>query len=118
MKNEDHIHKSEASITDIGEQYLRTKIELLRIRAIENISGIAGSMVFMFLLILFSLISFGFVSLAVGFFIADLLNNVVLGFGMVAIVYLVTALIVAFIARGYIRERIMDWLIKEISEYE
>lgn len=75
-------------------EYVETQLELLKLRAIAESAKIAGAVAVDMTKLLLSLIIVFFLSLALGFFLGELLNSNALGFLVTALIFIIILLVV------------------------
>lgn len=94
------------------EQYSKTSIELLKLKAIDKISTVASSIISqLFLVIVFSLFII-VLSIASAFYFGDLLGEVYYGFLVVAGFY-GTVGIILVLMQAFIKVRLNDVIVKK-----
>ena len=81
-------------IIDQLKEYVETRIKLAKLQAIESTSTVAASMIADVALIICIVLAFIFASLTLAFYLGKLLGADWIGFGCVAILYLIFALVV------------------------
>ena len=100
-------------IVALIKEYITTKAELTRLTVIEKLTTLISSLIADVIVVSAALLTFFFASLALGFYLGQLLNSYGAGFGIVALLYLAIALII-----NYKKKRstlfLNDFLIKKI----
>ncbi|MCW3090365.1 MAG: hypothetical protein JWP81_1434 [Ferruginibacter sp.] len=94
--------------------YLETRVDLIKLKAIDKASDVASSLVSgitMFLLILFAVI---LVNIGLALWIGELVGKSYLGFLIVAGLYMLIALLLHFFKDAWIKEPISSILIKKM----
>lgn len=86
------------------EEYVKDRLLLLKLEAVEKISRVAGSLFAGLLIALFSFFLIMFLSIMLGYFLGELLHHMFWGFGIVAGLYLVL-LVVVIVFRKHLFER-------------
>ena len=81
-------------IIDQLKEYVETRIKLAKLQAIESTSTVAASMIADVALIICIVLAFIFASLTLAFYLGKLFGADWIGFGCVAILYLIFALVV------------------------
>ena len=83
-------------IIDQLRQYFETRIKLAKYQAIESGSSILASVIAEAAAMVCALFAFIFASFALAFFLGDVLNGNWKGFGIVAILYLIFAIVLKY----------------------
>jgi hypothetical protein len=100
-------------ILDQLQEYAETRLKLAKYRAIEGGSSIFASMVADVVVIICMVLAFIFASITLGFYLGYLFNQNWMGFGCVALVYLIIALVVKY-NRKSIERPIINTIIQKI----
>src|SRR5690606_8849054 len=79
-----------------GKEYVDTQIKLLQLKALAKGSRIAGSLVLDVTKVVFTLFIIFFCSLALGFFLGELLGSNALGFLLTGVIFFVLVLLIRF----------------------
>lgn len=105
-------------IIDKLKEYVDTRLRLAKLVAIEKSASVVAEVVAILIISVFLLLAFLFVSLALGFYISELLGNSYSGFFIVALFYFLVALVV-FLIKGNILERsIVNTIIRKTFKEE
>ena len=88
--------EAQPPIIDQLKEYAETHIKLAKYRAIEGGTSIAASLIADVVVIFCMLLAFIFASITLSFYLAYLFNSDWEGFGCVALMYLIIALIVKY----------------------
>lgn len=88
--------EAQPPIIDQLKEYAETHIKLAKYRAIEGGTSIAASLIADVVVIFCMLLAFIFASITLGFYLASLFKSEWEGFGCVALMYLIIALIVKY----------------------
>jgi hypothetical protein len=88
--------EAQPPIIDQLKEYAETHIKLAKYRAIEGGTSIAASIIADVVVIFCMLLAFIFASITLAFYLAYLFNSDWEGFGCVALIYLLIALIVKY----------------------
>ena len=83
-------------IIDQLKEYAETRIKLAKYQAIESGSTIAASVVAGLVSIICMVFAFVFASFTLAFFLADVFKSFWAGFGCVALIYLLIAIVVKY----------------------
>lgn len=79
-----------------GKDYVDTQIKLLRLRGLSKGSRIFGSLALDIIKLVFTLFIVFFCSLALGFFLGELLGSNALGFLLTGVIFFVLVLLIRF----------------------
>jgi hypothetical protein len=88
--------EAQPPIIDQLKEYAETHIKLAKYRAIEGGTSIAASLIADVVVIICMLLAFIFASITLGFYLSSLFNSDWEGFGCVALMYLIIALVVKY----------------------
>lgn len=94
------------------QEYIEVKLDLLKLQAAENISGVISKVMLSVILILMLSIILLFLSLAAGYFMASVLNSNELGFLCVAGFYTLLLLIILAFRKKIIERPVIKSVIK------
>ncbi|HEX8609189.1 MAG TPA: phage holin family protein [Pedobacter sp.] len=104
--------KSIEDLYDDAKSYLDTRVEYTRLYLVEKASKIFADVVTNALVIICFVLAFLFATLTLALFLSDVLGSFTKGFGCVALIYLILALIVYFTKDKYIEKAIINFTIK------
>jgi hypothetical protein len=90
--------------------YAEMKLRILKLTAIERAAGILATLSHGLILVLFGFFSVLFLFMALGFFLAELLGSMALGFLLVGGIYLLLTLLF-ILAQGTCRLKLMNKMI-------
>lgn len=97
-----------------GKEYIDTQIKLLKLKALAKGSRIVGSLVLDVVKIVFTLFILFFCSLALGFFLGEVLDSNALGFLLTGVIFFILVLLIRAFEPGL--ERIfMNITIRKIA---
>jgi len=96
--------------------WLDTKAELLKVILIERIAVFSGSMALIAFLVFFGVVTIAFVAVTLALLIAQWLDSTVWGFAIVALIYLICFVLLAWRGRIMMRELVVDWLVAELMQ--
>ncbi|WP_052345614.1 phage holin family protein [Alkaliflexus imshenetskii] len=109
---QDNIKENLAEVKDEFEKYLDKRIDLTKIHVVEELSkftsGFAVKLGVLYLLFFVLM----FLSLATAFFLSDLLNSNGLGFTIVALFYLILAIVFYAMRHKWVEKPIIKAFIK------
>jgi hypothetical protein len=103
---------------DNTKDYIDTRIKLAKLTLIEKGALIFAGLVSHVLGLIFLVLAFLFCSLALGFYISELLGNTYGGFFIVSLFYLVLAIIIYSIKDKYLEKPIVNSVIKKMFKYQ
>lgn len=99
-------------------EYIDTRIKLSKLVLIEKGSSVFADIVTTIIVVFFLVIAFLFISIALGFYISELIGNSYGGFFIVGLFYFLIALIVFLTKDKYIEKSIVNGIIKKIFKKE
>jgi hypothetical protein len=105
----------EKSIEDLygdAKAYLDAKVEYTRLYLVGKVSKIFADIVTNVLVIVCFLLAFLFATLTLALFLSDVFGSYTQGFGCVALIYVLLALIVYFTKDKFIEKAIINFTIK------
>lgn len=105
-------------LLDKIKDYLNTRIRLGKLTLIEKGVLLFANLITDGLVIIFLILAFLFVSLALGFYISELLGNSFGGFFIVSLFYFVLAIIIYLLKDKYLEKPIINNMIKKILKEE
>ena len=100
-------------IIDQLKEYVETRLKLLKYEVIERSTSIISDIIVELVIIFSLLLTFLFASFTLALFLADVFHSYWQGFGAVALIYLLIAIIVMAAKRGFER-RIVNAMIRKI----
>lgn len=98
-------------ITDRIKEYAQIRKELAILTAVEKGSRLFANLITDGLVVLFAVLTFSFGSLALGFYLSEVLGNTYAGFLIITGFYLLVALIVYFTKDKYMEKAIINKVI-------
>jgi len=98
-----------------GKEYVDTQIDLLKMRALARGSRILGSVVLDLTKILLILFVLFFCSLALGFFLGELMDSNALGFLLTGVLFF-AVLAAVRLFEPKLESRFTDWVVRRVSE--
>ena len=107
--------KKEKGLEDLYEDakvYIDTRVEYTRLYLVEKISKVFADVVTNATVILCFILAFLFGTVTLAIFLSDVLGSYTRGFGCVALIYFVLALIVYFTKDKYIEKAIINFTIR------
>jgi len=100
-------------IIDQLKEYAEIKFKLAKLRAIEGGTSIAASIIADVAVIICMVMAFMFASITLAYYLSYVLNSLWEGFGCVAILYLIIALVVKFNKKS-LEKPIINTIIQKI----
>ena len=100
-------------IVDQLKEYAETRFKLVKYEVIERSTSIISDIIVELVIIFSLLLTFLFASFTLALFLADVFHSYWQGFGAVALIYLLIAIIVMAAKRGFER-RIVNAMIRKI----
>jgi len=97
-----------------AEEYGKTSIELIKLKAVDKTAGVASSFVSNGIVVLFLLIFLVIVNIGLGFWLGDLLGKVYYGFFCVAGFYALLALVSYFFLGNWIKKSVGNSIISQL----
>lgn len=88
-----------AESKSILQSYINERIALIKLQAVEKISVTAGAVITGVVLFVLALFLLAFISITLGFILSNWLDSRAAGFGIVAGIYLLFVLVVAFFGK-------------------
>ena len=98
-----------------GKEYVDTQIDLLKLKILAKGSRIAGSLVLDIVKIVFTLFIIFFCSLALGFFLGEVLGSNALGFLLTGVVFFILVLLIRAFEPG-LEKIFMNLTIRKITD--
>ena len=102
------------SLLEKGEEFGKTSLELLKLKALDKSTGLASSIVFnaVVLIILSLFLLMGTVGVAL--WLGEILGKPWFGFFVVAGFYVITGLVVYFFMQKWIKNVVSNYIIKHV----
>ncbi len=94
------------------ENYLEDRLLLLKLQATEKMAKVASRLYIMLAIGLLLFIVLMIVTVIVGYFLAFLTDNFIVGFGIVALLYIVAIFILYFLHKKFLGKYVMDRVIQ------
>ncbi|MFP5079324.1 phage holin family protein [Pedobacter sp. JCM 36344] len=104
--------KSIEDLYDDAKMYLDTKVEYTRLYLVEKVSKIFANVVTNAFVVICFVLAFLFGTFTLALFLSEVLESYTEGFGCVALIYVLLALIVYFTKDKYIEKAIVNFTIK------
>ncbi|MDB5224287.1 MAG: hypothetical protein JWN83_2954 [Chitinophagaceae bacterium] len=104
------------SLIDRVKSYVETRIDLLRLKAIDKSSSFLSLLISMIVVILVSFISIMMLSVGIALLIGDCLGKVYYGFFIVGGFYLITGLVLYSLREKWLKSPIANSMIKNLMD--
>jgi len=104
------------SLIDRVKIYVETRIDLLRLKAIDKSSSFLSLLLSMLVVILIGMIFFMLLNIGLALLIGELLGRVYYGFFIVAAFYLITGLIMYSLRDKWLKSPITNSMIKNLLD--
>jgi hypothetical protein len=101
-------------LTDQLKEYIETRIKLARYQAIDKGTSFFANMITEVFVLICSAMTFFFATITLALFLGHVMGSYWMGFGCIAVLYLLLAMIVSAIKDKYIEPRIINFFIKKI----
>lgn len=112
MEKDDNFNNDD--LFDRAKQYVNNQIELKKLTAIQSVVKLVGNLVSGIILIIVTIFFIAFLSVSVALYLGELLSSMYQGFLIVTLFYLIVAIILALISKNYIKNPVVDLLIRKI----
>lgn len=113
MENEEHFF---AESKKKLEQYVKDRVLLLKMQAVEKISQVAARLFSTLIIAMLAFFVLLFISIMAGYFFADITGSLYAGFGIVASFYLLLLLLVLKFRKRLIERKITDEIIGTVFD--
>lgn len=100
-------------IIDQAKEYVETRLKLLKLEAIERSTSIIANVVVELVVVISLILTFLFASFTLALFLADVFHSYWKGFGSVAVIYLLIAVIL-IVAKKPIERPIVNILVRKL----
>jgi ABC-type uncharacterized transport system fused permease/ATPase subunit len=100
-------------IIDQLKEYAETRLKLAKLEAIDRSTSVLASMVTDVIVAISFILTFLFLSFAFAFYLANLLHSYAGGFGCVALLYLLIAIII-ILAKAKLQQPLINLFIKKL----
>ncbi|MDB5133466.1 MAG: hypothetical protein JWP37_69 [Mucilaginibacter sp.] len=100
-------------IIDQLKEYAETRLKLAKLEAIDRSTSVLASMVTDVIVAISFILTFLFLSFAFAFYLSDLLHSKAGGFGCVALLYLLIAVII-ILAKDKLQQPLINLFIKKL----
>jgi len=100
---------------DDVKEYINLRIRLIQLNVTEKVAQALANLIATTAALIFFILFFLFGSLALGYWLGELLDSAALGFALVAGFYLLIALLLQWSGKKSIRTKLTDTFIREFS---
>lgn len=106
--------EAKPGLTDQLKQYIETRIKLARYQAIEKGTSFFANLITEVFVLICIALTLLFATITLALYLGHLLDSYWMGFGIVTLLYLLTAVIVSNVKRKYIEPRIVNFLVRKL----
>lgn len=106
--------KPPQDIISLLKDYITTRVELARLTVIERLTVVTAGLITNAFVVVAAMLTFLFASLTLAFYLGEVLGSYAKGFGLVALIYLLLAVIVGLTKERYINKYLQDFMVKII----
>ena len=92
-----------------------TRLNIFKLKTIENFTHIASSIVWRLAVILVSVFALLFINIGVSFWLGDIFGKIYYGFLIIGIFYLLTGLLLYLLRNKWIKKPTSNLIVKKIS---
>ncbi len=113
--------KQDRDLTDVyadGKKYIQNRLEYAELNILNKTTRVFANVLTEVAIVIFFLLAFLFGSITLGFFLSNQFESQTLGFGAVAGLYVVLAIIVYLTKDKHIERVVIDRIIKKYYEAE
>ncbi len=104
------------SLFDRVKSYVETRIDLLRLKAIDKSSSFLSLLISMIVVILVGFISIMMLSVGIALLLGDWLGKAYYGFFIVAVLYIITGLVLYSSREKWLKAPIANSMIKKLMD--
>ena len=101
---------------NLVEEYVEDRLLLLKLQAGERTARVVSNLYIMFAIGLLLFIILLIITVIAGYFLAYLTGNFIVGFGIVAALYVVLIFVLYFMHKRFLQKRVMDSVVKLIFD--
>ena len=105
-------------VSAMAKKYIANQAELLELKMVSKSSTILANMMTEIVVALSAVLAFLFGSVTLGFWLGDAFQSNTKGFGLVAILYVIIAIVVGLTKDKYIEKIIINRIIKKYGDGE
>jgi hypothetical protein len=104
------------SLIDRLRNYGETRLELIKLKAINKSSGFVSVLVTYLVLVIIFICCFLFINIGIALLLGELLGKSYYGFFIVAVLYAVTGVILFKLKDKWIKTPVINMMLKELSD--
>ena len=104
------------SLIDSLKNYVETRFDLLRLKAIDKSSSVLSMVISLFIVILFGFLAFILLNVGIALLLGDLLGKSYYGFFIVGAFYIITGLVIFKFHDKWIKTPIANSMIKKLMD--
>jgi hypothetical protein len=98
------------------EEYRKTSVQLFKLKAVEKTAELVSSYVLKTILVVVFSLATVFASIGLSIWLGQYVGNLYLGFVYMACVYCVLGFFLCFFMRNYIKNRLMNSMVLQMSQ--
>jgi len=98
------------------EEYVDDRVLLFKLQASEKVARLVSRMYILFILGILLFVVLLIITVIVGYFLAFLTDNFIIGFGIVGIMYLALILVLYQMHKRFLGKRVMNAVVKTLFE--
>ena len=102
------------SVMENGREYFKTKVELIKLQAIDKSSEVTSSVVYGIALFFVAIFAFIFLNIGIALWIGNLLDRTYLGFFILTAIYIIIGVLLHVFHKKWITDPITTMLIKKM----
>jgi hypothetical protein len=110
---EEEINQNNQDIVSLIKEYIATRLEIVRLSAIERLTLILPVVIISTVLVVLILLGWLFGSVTLALYIGSLLDSNTKGFGVVTLIYIALGLIIYFSKEG-VQKKLTDRFVRSI----
>ncbi len=113
MEQESKTHSIESLFKRTGD-YVETRIDLMKLQAVNKTSEVTSSLVSNFILLLLGIITIMLLSTGLAYYIGQVLGGIHYGFFIIGGVYLLLAVLLYTFRKDWLKTPVQDKMIREM----
>ncbi|MBS1730570.1 MAG: phage holin family protein [Bacteroidetes bacterium] len=113
MENEDRFFSESKEKL---EAYLHNRVTLIKLQAVEKTTRLAGAFFTIIVLGLIATFILLFLSLTIATWLSTLFGNLYLGYGIVALLYIILAVVIVVLRKKVIEKKVTNFLVNVLLE--
>lgn len=106
--------KASPDLLSLLKDYISTRVELARLTVIERLTVVTANLITDSFVLVMGLLTFLFASFTLALYIGESSGSYAMGFGIVALIYLVLALLMYFLKDKLVEKYLHDFMVKRI----